>query len=183
LSAPLLLDENRNSRSPHYGTINEQEIGMVGHSFGAWTSMLLGGADPAFRDARVKAIAPLSGPVNEYVYERNEVGNIRIPVMFMFGGNEPKAGRASDRDLLYDRVHPPKFLVEIKRADHVTFSGGIRQEFPTMSDYVNADSRRAAVVDYTVAFFKFYLQKDISAMKQLTEKNDSRASYEMDFGQ
>ena len=67
-----LLGENRNSGSPLYGIINEDEIGMVGHSFGAWTSMLVGGADPAFKDPRVKAIVPLSGPVNESVYERGE---------------------------------------------------------------------------------------------------------------
>jgi predicted dienelactone hydrolase len=179
----LLLNENRNRQSPLYGTINEQEIGLVGHSFGAWTSMLLGGADPAFRDARVKAIAPLSGPVNDYVYERDEVGNIKIPVMFMFGGDEPKAGRASDQDLLYDRAHPPKFLLEIKRANHLTFSGGIRPEFQTTSDYVEKDSRRAAMVDYIVAFFKYYLQKDISAKKQLTVKDNPHVSGKMDFGQ
>jgi len=172
-----LLRENRDPKSPLYNVINDHEIGLVGHSFGAWTSILVGGADPIYYDARAKAIVALSGPCNENVYERNELGNIHIPIMFMFGGEEPKVGRMSDRELLYDRANPPKFLLEINGADHFTFSGGIRKEFRTISEYVTKDPRRAAIVEYTVAFFKYYLKKDKEARKQLGSKSDALGMY------
>lgn len=172
-----LLSENKDPSSPFYNLINEHEIGLVGHSFGAWTSILLSGGDPLYHESRAKVTVALSGPCNENVYERNELGNIHIPIMFVFGGEEPKAGRMSDRELLYDRANPPKFLVEIKGADHFTFSGGIRKEFHNISEYVAKDPRRAAIVEYTVAFFKYYLKKDKAARKQLDSKTDALGIY------
>jgi predicted dienelactone hydrolase len=173
----LILDENKDKQSPFHEAIDTDRIAAVGHSFGAWTSLLIAGADSTFHDQRIKAAVALSGPVNQDVYESDELAQITIPVMFMFGGEEPKAGRASDQSLLYSRARPPKFLVEIEGADHFTFSGGIRKEFPRMDDYVQQDSRRAAIVIYTTAFLDYWLRGDDKARKQLQARTDSVMSY------
>ncbi len=177
-----LIDESRDSDSPFHNLINEDEVGLVGHSFGAWTSILVGGADPAYADKRVKAVVAMSGPVNAHVYEPQELGNIEVPIMFMFGEREPMVGRMSDRKLLYDLTNAPKFLVEIKGADHFdTFSGGIRREFNTVSEYVQRDPRRAAIVRHTMAFFKLYVRNENETEKQMRVKADPLVSYMKDF--
>jgi predicted dienelactone hydrolase len=181
LTIDKLINENHDRDSALHNSINENAIGMMGHSFGAWTAILVGGADTIYHDKRVKAIVPFSGPVNKSVYELDEIGNIQIPVMFMFGGEEPKVGRMSDREILYDRAHSPKFLLEIKGADHFTFSGGIRKEFPTIYDYVLRDSRRATIMEYTVGFFNYYLKNDKSAEEILRIKSGALVSYEKEF--
>jgi dienelactone hydrolase len=175
-----LLAENRASESPFNGSINENKIGMVGHSFGAWTSMLLGGADPDYKDSRVKAIVCFSGPVHEGVYQRSEVASIHIPVMFMYGEDEERF-RGDDKMVLYEPANSPKFLLEIKGADHLTFSGGIREEFSKMSDYTRKDPQRAAIVEYTIAFLQYYLKEDKEAKKQLEVASDEVISYVKDF--
>jgi hypothetical protein len=58
-------------------------------------------------------------------------------------------------------------LLEIEGGDHFTFSGGIRDEFPEVKDYLARDSRRATVVRYTEAFFDRYLRADAGALDSL----------------
>jgi predicted dienelactone hydrolase len=179
-----LIAEGRSSKSLLYGIINEKEIGIVGHSFGAWTSMMVAGASPGYKDSRFKAIVHLSGPVNENIYtveDSNDLRNIHIPIAFMYGSKEVKQGRGDDRKLLYDRANPPKLLIEIKGADHFTFSGGVQKEYDNISDYTSKDSRRAAIVNCSVAFFKYFLDKDEQAMKILNTKDSAIDLYLKDF--
>lgn len=177
----LLLAENRNPESPFHGLINESEIGLVGHSFGAWTSILVGGGDPSYKDPRVKAIVSFSSPVYKGVYEPSDMANIRIPAMFIYGEKESKHRDKNDQ-MLYDEVNAPKFLLQIKGANHLTFSGGIRKEFSTISDYRLKDPIRATIVNYTVAFLNYYIKKDKGAKRQLEVKSDGLVSYLKDFG-
>ena len=109
LTINRILQENNDITSAFYGMVNESKIGVVGHSFGACTSMMVGGADPVYHDPRVKAIVALSGPVTEQVYnvhKPKEVNDIHVPIMFMYGQKEPFAGRPSDKAFLYDLANP-----------------------------------------------------------------------------
>lgn len=175
------LKENRAPNSPFYRAIDEEKIGLVGHSFGAWTAILTGGADSDYRDSRVKAVVSLSSPVQDGVFASSELGNLAIPVMFMYGQKEAKHRGGNDRRL-YDLVRSPRFLVEIKGADHFTFSGGIRKEFRTIGGYTERDPRRAAIVDYTVSFLQYYLNKDQGASRQLETKSGGAVSFIKDLG-
>jgi predicted dienelactone hydrolase len=175
-----ILDENKDADSPFYGLVNGNEIGMVGHSFGAWTSILVGGADLTYKDPRVKAIVSYSSPVYEGVFELSEMANIRIPAMFMYGEKEARRRGENDRQL-YDWVNAPKFLLQIKGAGHLTFSGGVREEFSSISEYRLKDPIRAAIVDYTVAFFEYYLKNDNEARKQLDIQSKALVLYRKDF--
>ena len=177
----IMLEKNRDPESPYYQLIDETKIGVVGHSFGAWTNMLVAGADPMFKDPRIDCAVALSGPVNRNVWEEGELANIDIPVMLMYGSKEPGAGRASDKALLYDRIRSSKFLLEIDGADHFRFSGGIRKEFPTVRDYAEKDATRAAIVVYTMAFLDYYLKGSEAASQQLMRKTDSLVSAIMNW--
>jgi predicted dienelactone hydrolase len=165
-----VLKEGLREGSLLEGVIDETAIGLVGHSFGAWTSLLLAGADPEFADHRVKAVVALSGPCNEAVYEPDELGKIQVPTLFMFGSDEPGAGRMDDEVLLYDRATAPKLLIEVQGAEHFTFSGGIRSEFASMGGYLRLDSRRQIIVNYTVAFLESTLKGDPAATAFLEKK-------------
>lgn len=173
-----ILQENRREASILYGRIDEERIGAFGHSFGAWTSMLIAGADSGALDPRIKAIVALSGPVNNDVYARHEIAQIKVPILFMYGGEEPGVGRASDKQLLYDRATSTKYLIAIRGADHATFSGGIREEYPTVTGYLQRDSKRAAIVRYTEAFLKRYIMNDLSADSILQARDSSLVAHE-----
>jgi predicted dienelactone hydrolase len=157
--------------------IDPKQIGLFGHSFGAWTTMMISGPVPEYGDPRVKAAVVLSAPVNHYVFSGAELARIHIPTMMMFGEKEVGEGRGDDRGLFYDRMTCPKYLLEIADADHFTFSGGVKEEYPTINEYLREDGRRAAITRYTVAFFKHYFGNDPAAAEQLNIRGSGIAGY------
>lgn len=165
----FMFCENKDLQSPFYNKISEGQIGLVGHSFGAWTSILVAGADLKFKDTRVGAVAVLSSPVNEYVYtvtSENELANINVPIMFMYGGKEKEVGRGSDYQYLYLPANPPKYIFEIPQAGHLSFSGGVRGEYNTIEEY-KQDTIRMPIINLTVQFFKAYLDDDKESLMLL----------------
>lgn len=177
-----LLNEAERPDSPLHKRVDSTRIAAIGHSFGAWTSLLIGGADPSFADSRIDAVVALSGPVNESVYEPDEIASIRVPVMFQYGGEEPKQGRQSDRKLLYDRARAPKVLTEILEADHFTFSGGIRDEFDTVDEYRVKDSRRNVITSYVDAFLKCFLRDEPPSCDRVEGRIAGTGTHAADLG-
>ncbi len=165
-----MIRENSKPSSLFYGSIDTGKVGAVGHSFGAWTSFLLGGADPVYQDRRIDAVVCFSSPVHEGVYAKSELKRIKVPFLIMYGEKEKKSRGSQDRDLLFDSLSGPKYLVEIRKADHFTFSGGIREEYPMMKDYREKDKRRKVIVDYTRAFLRYYLLGDQAVFTEVTHR-------------
>jgi hypothetical protein len=97
--------------------------------------------------------------------------------MIMFGEKEVAEGRGDDRGLFYDRMTCPKYLLEIANADHFTFSGGVKSEYPSIDEYLADDPRRAAISRYTLAFFEYYLKNDPTAARQLAIQGSSIGGY------
>jgi predicted dienelactone hydrolase len=155
-----LLDE----QSPVAAQIDSDRTALVGHSLGAWTAMLLGGADKRWADSRVKAIAALSGPVTPRVYENEELAAIKVPVLLMYGTTEVAQGRGNDRTILFDRLQKgPVFMAPIQGADHLTFAAGGRQEYKTVAEFLEQDARRKAIVQYTTSFLDAAVKQDPAA--------------------
>jgi predicted dienelactone hydrolase len=163
---------------PHFvGHVDPSRIGLFGHSFGAWTTMMTSGPVPEYADRRIKAAVALSPPVNSHVFSGDELAKIHIPFMIMFGEKEVAEGRGDDRGLFYDRMTCPKYLLEIANADHFTFSGGVKSEYPSIDEYLADDPRRAAISRYTLAFFEYYLKNDATAARQLAIQGSSIGGY------
>jgi len=184
-SIDRMLEENSKKDSLFSGVIDEDKIGLLGHSSGAWTVMLLSGADSSYVDKRVKAAVALSGPVNEYVYHAegpNDLAQIHIPMMFMYGEKEVAQGRGNDMKYLYKPSNPPKFLLEIKGANHFTFSGGVKKEYRTMDEYLLKNPSRRAMTKYTLSFFDYYLKGDESAKDTLLSSDSYVNIYKRDLG-
>jgi predicted dienelactone hydrolase len=99
------------------GAINEDRIGMTGHSLGGLTTMLT--AHGGGRDVRIKAIAPIS-PVGCLI-GASLVGDASIPTMVIGGSIERIVEPATIRGV-YDAARPPKYSVEIIGADHARFA-------------------------------------------------------------
>ncbi|MBX9692827.1 MAG: dienelactone hydrolase family protein [Cyanobacteria bacterium] len=170
-----MLSLNDKKESVFYQHLDTDRIGLVGHSFGAWTSLLLAGASLQFHDERIKAVAALSGPVNDNVYavvSDNDLARVHTPVLFEYGEKEKDFGRADDKTLLYDKANSPKILIRIVNADHFAFSGGVKGEFPNAESYIEQDSARRTISTTTRDFFDLFLKKDETARKRLKQPGD-----------
>jgi predicted dienelactone hydrolase len=99
------------------GTIDKDRIGMTGHSLGGLTTMLT--AHGSGRDARIKAIAPIS-PVGCLV-GASLIADASLPTMVIGGSIERIVEPATIRGV-YDAARAPKYGVEIIGADHARFA-------------------------------------------------------------
>jgi dienelactone hydrolase len=131
--------------SPLAGRFDLERVAVAGHSFGAWTTLAVGGRTfvrrdgRAFRpiDPRIDALLPLSppGPKQERGDPARSLGTVRLPTMMMTGSldHSPLTGEtAENRRRLFDLLpgeqdgEAPAYLVFLEGGDHAVFGGGNR---------------------------------------------------------
>lgn len=118
------------------GKINSRSIGVGGHSFGAYTAQLVGGATidipngpkaQSFADKRVKALLLLSPQGRgQQGLTATSWNALTLPVMFVTGTNDQLMnGRGPEwRREPFDFAPPgDKYLLFIKGANHFSFGG------------------------------------------------------------
>ena len=125
------------------GKMDHAHIGVGGHSYGAFTAMLTGGAktfsNPPVSggDPRVKAILAMSpqGVASNRGLATESWRDVHVPVMFMTGTRDYGANESESPDwrrTAYENSPAgDKYFVLIRNAGHLTFTGlaaGLGQE-------------------------------------------------------
>ena len=168
------------------GRIDTGRIGVGGHSFGAYTAMLIGGVTVdlgggqgrSFRDERVACILPISpqGTGQQGLTKRSWAG-LTIPMMTITGTRDRGVGGQGVewRKEPY-AFSPPgdKYLVVIDGANHLSFGGGPGRRGSAISDVVKIGSTR---------FWDAYLEDSDSALtdlrsERLFEDSDAACIFE-----
>jgi predicted dienelactone hydrolase len=136
------LDEITTQAPQLQGKLDEQNIGVGGHSYGAYTTQLIGGAtinipngskNQSYADKRVKALLMLS-PQGRGQQGLNDLSwkSMTLPAMFMTGSKDMGAttGEGPDwRQEPFEFVPPgDKYLLFIQDANHLSFSGRLTGE-------------------------------------------------------
>jgi predicted dienelactone hydrolase len=162
-----MLSLNRQAGFPLKGLVNETQIGMAGHSFGAWTTLAVVGEKTAaphtLADSRIKAAIAMSAPVPGGAEKaKGQFTGIAVPVFHMTGtlDNSPIGEtKAPDRRIPFDQsTTPGSCLLILDGADHMTFSGHIFGAFQ------QEDARyQALILAGSVAFWDATLRGDQAA--------------------
>lgn len=161
------------------GKLNRERIGMSGHSFGANTAQLVGGAkaflgteEKSFEDRRVTAVALLSGQgPGEMLTEKSWQG-IKRPMLVMTGSKDgpTRTGQPAEWRKKPYELSPPgdKVLVWVEGMDH-GFGGvsGLKDGFVKFQ--TNADHVKYTKI-VTIAFWDAYL-KDSKEAKTYLESD------------
>src|SRR5262249_44935706 len=116
------------------GLVDEDKVGVLGHSFGAYTAMVVAGATvdlpdgkaSSFRDARVKAVLPMSpeGP-GTMGLTLSSWDRFAVPGRHLTGSRDYGAGQRSAtwRRAGYEHVQGvDDYLVTLEGAGHMTFA-------------------------------------------------------------
>jgi dienelactone hydrolase len=151
----LVLDslaEIEKTTPPLEGRIDAKRVGVGGHSFGAYTAMLIGGVTVdlggergrSFRDRRVSCILPISaqGTGQQGLSEGSWAG-LTIPMMTITGTRDRGAGgQGVDWKQEPYAFSPPgsKYLVVIDGANHFSFGGGLGARGSGVTDVVKLTS-------------------------------------------
>lgn len=171
----FLIDslEDIQQRLPDFtGSLDKGRLGVGGHSFGAYTSMLLGGAtvllpgqtDPvAFGDLRVKAILPIAGQGRgQQGLHDHSWDNLALPMM-MISGTEDRGLKKEKPSWRAEgfQFSPAgdKYWAFVTGAEHFSYSGKTSK---------GVQNRISEVVKISsLAFWDAYLRSDASAQKYL----------------
>jgi predicted dienelactone hydrolase len=179
------------------GKIDLSKIGIAGHSYGAYTAMLLAGAKlesidnyqfVELADERIKAALVLSPPgTGQQGLTSNSFSNLTMPAMFMTGSRDkglsgqPPEWRTEPFNLC-PTGH--KYLVFIQGATHFTFAAGRATlvtnqpgHSATISGGTTYSAKLASKYDQrailghiklaSTSFFDAYLKLDTSAQAYL----------------
>ena len=118
------------------GKMDKARIGVAGHSYGAFTALMLAGMrtfsdgmPTSYVDPRVKAVIAMSpqGPGASRGLTRESFADIRIPVLFLTGTSDRGVSDAEDvawRRQSYE-LSPAgdKYFISLTGANHFTFAG------------------------------------------------------------
>ena len=104
-----MLAANADPGSPFAGSMDPERIGMMGHSFGGFTTYGVLPLEPRFKVAVPLAPAVPGRPL------------VAIPSLTMLGEIDSRVDNDAIR-AAYDRALPPKLLVEVEDAGHYAFS-------------------------------------------------------------
>ncbi len=132
------LEKLNQGGSPLAHRLDLTRVGMAGHSFGAWTTLVVAGqrigrevasgSNPSYADPRIKAAIAMSAPVPRKGEDYDRAfAAIHIPVLHMTGTlDDSPLGetRAAERRIPYDHIHgADQYLVTFEGGDHMIFSG------------------------------------------------------------
>jgi predicted dienelactone hydrolase len=160
---------------PLQGKLDLRHAGMAGHSFGAWTTLVvagqtLPGEGTRFADSRFRAALALSPSLVPSTKDSagKAFGTIRIPMLHMTGtlddspvGPFPKA---ADRRIPFDHIRGAgQYLSTFDGGDHIIFAGYLAE--PGSKEALFLDLIREG----TTAFWDAYLKEDAAAKRWLAE--------------
>jgi predicted dienelactone hydrolase len=130
------LDKIEESYPELKGKIDRTKIGVGGHSYGAFTAMLLGGARTypgavSYADPRVKAVVVMSpqGPSETFGLTNDSFKEMAVPTLFMTGTLDRGAAESETpewrRQAFELAPAGDKYLVVLAGARHGSFTGRI----------------------------------------------------------
>jgi dienelactone hydrolase len=176
-----MLALNREPDSSFYGLIDENAVGMAGHSMGGLTTLGLIGKNDTInmKDNRIKAALVLSAPA--YPFE-NTNRRIDIPLMIIHGEYDlPSIKPDEFKKVIYDAADGPKFYLVLKNCGHFAFSNTPCKDYATITECQECDSKVRVINSYSTAFFKRYLKQDLAGENILQQKDDMLDTYEFEF--
>jgi predicted dienelactone hydrolase len=118
------------------GKMDTSRIGVAGHSYGAFTTMLLTGAttsklNSSLADPRIKAAIAMSpqGIGDQYALTPDSWANVKLPIMYMTGSLDRGIVNHDDPAWRHDpfQYSPAgnKYFISFEGARHITFAGGL----------------------------------------------------------
>lgn len=139
-------------------------VGLTGHSFGAYTSLIVAAQDP-----RIGAIVPMAAPG---IPELDRP----VPTLLMIAGEDDTIERAGNEgvEAVFHLIPPPKGFLDLLDAGHFTFSNmceiipdfgdgcgtGKRITDRTPLTYVPTALVHPFIAGFTTAWFGLYLKGD-----------------------
>lgn len=169
------------------GRLDLEQVGVLGHSYGAYTTMVVAGMRPALdwlqpavapgkglgpdlSDARVDCGVALSpqGPAEPFFLEES-YASLKVPFLGVSGSKDKQFGNEPVHRRRAFELWPPgdRYFIWLANADHVGFSDSTGSGRRSFRSKVREDVQ-PVVKAATLLFFDAYLKGDTQAQQMLT---------------
>ncbi|HYG61513.1 MAG TPA: alpha/beta fold hydrolase [Thermoanaerobaculia bacterium] len=177
------LEALNREASPYKGRLDLEDLGVAGHSFGAYTALAVAGQmfvrgnrEMSLADPRVKAVLAMSAPAPARKWQADKsYSRIKVPVLHMTGTRDDSPigdTRASERRIPFDRISAvDQYLLVLNGGDHMVFSGARRPTASSDKDPVFLD----LILMSSTAFWDVYLRGDTAARAWLANGGFEKA--------
>lgn len=177
-----MLSLNESKGGFYEGTMDEDRIGITGHSFGGFTSLLCPFDEPRFKASVAMTPSTYALPVMGY-----DLSQFPIPGMIMSG----KMDRTLDTDVemepAYQMMQAPKYYFELQTAGHYSYTDICSLDLLTLAEQLDFGDAEDALEDgcgqdnipveiahplinqFAVGFFNYYLRSSTDSMKYFDE--------------
>jgi predicted dienelactone hydrolase len=181
-----LLERNGDAADRLHQHIDRQRIGATGHSFGAYTALVLAGAtvdakaasamfgkefeqgDFSHPDKRVKAVIAYA-PIGPPLLSPKSLAEIKIPVMIFAGTHDRILPLEKHQLPLFENLGGPAFLATIEGGSHFCFNNATFTSLARMvrkdkilEEPVDRAAADAIVKQLSLAFLNRYVAGDES---------------------
>ena len=149
-----LLEEAADPASPLFDAVDEDRLGVAGHSFGALTTLLVVPREPRFSAALPMAPPYVLGGASGVI---NPLLPLEIPTMIQVGELDPIVTPEADAQPIYDRLVAPRYLVELLGSGHLPYVDGCGTDFQEDCP----DGIREVITQYNLGFLGTHVARDV----------------------
>jgi len=177
-----LLQFNNTQKHALFNTIDENAIGLIGHSYGGITILGLIGAHPnnTYYDKRIKSAVILSGGVFPF---QDNLSHITLPLMVMQGDDEDDLDllNSTPRKKVYDDAQGAKFFLKLSGGVHGSFYNQICASYGSIAECQQSSEFSRVINSYSTAFLNYYLKNDETSKTTLQRSDPLLKQYEKNF--
>jgi len=142
ISLTEVLARNEDPEDPFYKSMIPTKVGMSGHSFGGFLSLILGALD-----ARIKAIVPMAPATGFADAMGHSLEDLEIPTMLMGGLLDNTLNPEQEFLPAWPKLPPPKGFLRFPTGGHYTFSDICCLDLVTVAEELDFGDAEDALED------------------------------------
>ena len=180
------------------GIVDLRRVGITGHSFGGYTSLVAASPTSKYGDPRIQAAVPVTPLTSALALVSAPVEDVEIPVFYV-GATADQTLDYTDETLIPYEAHTgPKGMAGLKEAGHFSFSEACTLDLSEIAAALGVEARLLAIFEdgcapenmpverahllnnyYGAAWFNIYLRGSVGTAEAWLAEGPADVEYDV----